>query len=285
MDDVDGMRWLVGMDARELSGGAAVFGRWLGASGRHAIYGLHVIEWTPGIEDGVQPRSADTSEWKTSDALQPLSDAPGVEAVEAVQARSVEDGLVKGLIWARAQTLILGRRAPMSGSVGAIRLGREARRIVRDPPCAVVVVPPDYEAVPGGPVVVATDMTETCGDAVRWASALAVSMERPLTLVYVEPPPDKQAYLPVPDVDGDQEADPFAAWARRHDVPDADRVRLEGDAVGALLSVAAERDAAMIVTGSRCLDGVARLFLSSLGTELAATAPLPVAIVPPGRDG
>ena len=47
-----------------------------------------------------------------------------------------------------------------------------------------------------------------------------------------------------------------------------------------LLAVANEERASMIVCGSRRLSLAERIFSSSVGTELAAAAPIPVAIIP-----
>jgi len=169
-----------------------------------------------------------------------------------------------------------------------VRLGRVARRLVRSLPTPVVVVPPDLEdtEVGRGPVVVAVDLTESCSEAVRWAAALATEMRRGLVLLHAIHAPDRGPYVPadlwdhalasVRNVDS-----AFEAWAHHHGVGEAPRVTVEGPPIQVLPEAAREHDACVLVTGSRRLGGAARLFMSSLGTELAATAGVAVAIVPP----
>ena len=45
------MRWMVGVDARELSRGAIAFARWLSTGRFHEVYGAHVVEWVPHLHD------------------------------------------------------------------------------------------------------------------------------------------------------------------------------------------------------------------------------------------
>ena len=53
-----------------------------------------------------------------------------------------------------------------------------------------------------------------------------------------------------------------------------------GDPAKRLLELAQAQDAALLVTGSRMLGPVERLFLSSVSSEVAAAASCPVAVVP-----
>ncbi len=53
-----------------------------------------------------------------------------------------------------------------------------------------------------------------------------------------------------------------------------------GDPAKRLLELAHSEDAALLVTGSRMLGPVERLFLSSVSSEVAAAASCPVAVVP-----
>lgn len=292
MSDAVEMRWVVGVDARELSRGARALAHWLATSERNRVYGVYVVEWLPGLGKHHEPGHPDPLQDLAAQVLQPLADDPRIAALQTIRAGSAEEGLRQAMAERRADALVLGRRAPIGGGVGAIRLGRVARRLVRDLPFAVLVVPPDLQpaALGEGPVVVATDLTRSCGDAVRWAARVAEVMGRTLTLAHALPPADRRPYLP-PEVQADVRAmiqepdDAFAVWAQRHGVGDAEQVRVEGAPVSALVEVAQAREACLLVTGSRCLDGVERLYLSSLGTELAATAPLPVALVPPTDGG
>jgi nucleotide-binding universal stress UspA family protein len=59
---------------------------------------------------------------------------------------------------------------------------------------------------------------------------------------------------------------------------------VQGDVVNALLGLRDELSAPIIVTGSRRLSALGRLFSASVGTELAASSVCPVAVVPPDRE-
>ena len=61
-------------------------------------------------------------------------------------------------------------------------------------------------------------------------------------------------------------------------------VVVDGPIVRALWTAAVKERACMLVCGSRRLSLLERIFTSSVGSELAATSPLPVAIVPPPAE-
>lgn len=285
------IRWVVGVDARELSRGARVLAHWLATSEHNVVYGVYVVEWMPSLGREHEPGHPDPLQDLAAQVLQPLVDDPRIVAHESLEAGSAEEGLRRAMADRQAHVLVLGRRAPIGGGVGAIRLGRVARRFVRELPFVVLVVPPDLqpEQIGSGPVVLAHDPAQPSEDAVRWAARVAEVMGRTLTLVHVLPPVDRRPYLPPPVQDEVQAmvqhpAEAFDAWAERAGVGPGvgpiEQVCVEGAPVPALIAAAQARHACMLVTGSRGLDGVQRLYLASVGTELAATAPLPVALVP-----
>ncbi|MCA9709943.1 MAG: universal stress protein, partial [Myxococcales bacterium] len=197
-------------------------------------------------------------------------------------------GLYEAVHAKAAHALVLGRRAPREGG-RLVRLGRVARRLLRSLPVPIVVVPPDLGAdqLGSGPVVLGVDLTESCGPAAAFAARVATAMRRSLVLVHAVHPPDRGPYVPSDVWDHtilhlrDHGERAFERWADHHHVGATERVTLEGPPVQVLTGLARERDACMLVTGSRELGGVERLFLSSLGSELAASSPLPVAVVPP----
>lgn len=286
-EPTESTRWMVGVDARDLSRGAVAFARWLAGSEHHAVYGVHVVEWVPDLFGPYEQTRPEVVHRLAEQTLEPLAKDPRFLELGAVLASSAEDGLLEAIRAKQAHALVIGRRAPRDGR-GLVRLGRVARRLVRTLPTPVVVVPPDLDdaEVGMGPVMVATDLTESCSEAVRWAAALATEMRRGLVLLHAIHAPDRGPYVPaaawdhalatVRNVEG-----AFEAWARHHGVGEAQRVTVEGPPIQVLPQAARERDACVLVTGSRQLGGVERWFMSSLGTELAASAGLPVAIVPP----
>jgi len=280
------MRWLVGIDARSLSGGAVTFGRWLSGGRFNTVYGVHVVEWVPALQESLdQARPAEVRQ-RASEALEPLAGDDHFVELGAMLSTAAEDGLCDAVEAKHAHALVIGRRAPQDGG-GMVRLGRVARRILRRLPVPVVVVPPDLERVGAGPVVLGVDLTDSCGDAAMVAARIAASMGRSLVLVHAVHPPDRGPYLPADvwnlSITGlhDRSEAGFTSWADRHAVGSTERLTVEGSPVRVLADVAEERDACLLVTGSRGLGGVERLFLSSLGSELAGITPRPVAVVRP----
>ena len=151
-----------------------------------------------------------------------------------------------------------------------------------------MVVPPDLDAnqLGSGPVILAVDMTESCGAAAAFAARVATAMGRDLVLVHAIHAPDRGPYLPADawderiaqlDAHGEEQ---FRQWSDRHAIGAAERVIVHGPPSQRLPHIAAERDACLLVTGSRQLSSVERMFLSSMGSELAAIASVPVAVVP-----
>ena len=62
------------------------------------------------------------------------------------------------------------------------------------------------------------------------------------------------------------------------------RLICEGMVADELKSLARLEDAVMVVAGSRKLEALERLFVASVGSELAASASCPVALVPPDYE-
>ena len=164
--------------------------------------------------------------------------------------------------------------------------------LLRRLPVPVVVVPPDLRRgdLGDGPVVVATDMQHEAAVACRFAELLARRLERDLVVVNVVafPVGYGEQYIP----------ERYLEEARHERLTHADlelrrwihdlhldgtvdaKVRL-GRIVPRVEEVAEEVRSCLVVCGSRRLDAFARTLVGSTGTELAATAARPVAIVPP----
>jgi nucleotide-binding universal stress UspA family protein len=285
---------MVGVDLRNLSGGAITFARWLSDLGpQHRFLGVHVVEYVPHLL--MENQGAGTPEQiqaVADEALAPLHGDAHFDELGAVLATAAEDGLVAAVHEKRADALIVGRRAPRAGE-GIIRLGRVARRLLRTLPCPVVVVPPDVDAahIGTGPVVVATCLTDNAVAAVRWSAKLAESLRRPLVLVHAMQAPDQLAIV-VPSVVWEgvvsQRTDwgraELDAWVHAHGFEHIERVAVEGPPTHVLGRFASERDACLLVMGSRRLGTFDRLFQSSVGSEIAGSSPVPVAVVPPRAD-
>ena len=70
-------------------------------------------------------------------------------------------------------------------------------------------------------------------------------------------------------------------WAGEQRLGDPAFAVTVGDVYDQLRSIADERDAALLVCGSRRLSAVTRVFTASVGTTLASWSSRPVAVVPP----
>jgi nucleotide-binding universal stress UspA family protein len=70
-------------------------------------------------------------------------------------------------------------------------------------------------------------------------------------------------------------------WATQHGITGLRGVISEGMVAEELTSLVKAEDALMLVAGSRKLNALERLFITSVGTELAASASCPIAVVPP----
>lgn len=212
--------------------------------------------------------------------------------VEIVEDEDVELGLAEASERLGVDALIIGRRAKRSEDP-IVRLGEVTRRLLRRLPVPVVVVPPDFGASgdPGlgrGPVIVGADLSEHCVGAVKFAAEVAARFDRELVLAH-----GTQAfhwgvsYIPEASLEQIQRqtretaARELEAWAEEIGVAGRSHVFM-GDPAKRLLELAHNSDATLLVTGSRMLGPVERLFLSSVSSELAAAADCPVAVVPSG---
>ncbi len=136
-------------------------------------------------------------------------------------------------------------------------------------------------------VVVGVDGSAIAGDAVRHAAELAAPAAARLVLVHVfeplahlgevEPPVD---FAALEAAAARRLGSEWCEPCRRLEVTYATRVE-EGDIVQALLDVADEEDADLIVVGSRGLSGLAGVVLGSTSSKLLHRSSRPVLVVPP----
>ena len=274
--------WILGLDLSPRSPGVFVFAAWL-RSGGARVLGLHVLEaWaSPFIaaaEDVTVRVRATVEERCAHLGIAPLAD------VEVVVVPRAEDGLLHAAT--AAAGLVLGRAA-LRGDRSLVRLGSVARRVLRALPGPVIVVPPDLAAVAEGPILLATDLGPSSDAAARLASELAAAQGRELELVHVGEPRHSDLIDEL-DVDWLREREIYRAgvqamvdaWAAGLGLGDRPRHVLFGGRAEEIAAVAARRHAALVVTGSRRLGLVGRLFSASTASALAGLAACPVAVVP-----
>ncbi len=303
------MRWLVGFDPTPSSVGMVRFAAWLHArtEGRHVLHGIHVDTRTGVGFDGSPGDGADLSP-SERDARAFLESQGVAEAFGPVE---VVHGSPEKVLQALAQErdydgLLLGRSAPIEGSP-LVSLGRVPRRLLRGLELPTVVVPPDAygREAPGsparleptpGPIVVGVAPTPECIEAAGFAVLLGEALELPVVLAHAVPPsrslatsgvlsfeprdPTMRSSDVVPPEDTSAAAAAIEAWTAQHGLEGLPLEVRVGHAPGVLVELARERNASMIVCGSRRLSLIDRLFTSSVGSELAAHADRPVVVVP-----
>lgn len=216
---------------------------------------------------------------------------PGRAQVELVEDDPVDHGLAQCATRVHASALVVGRRARRDDDP-IVRLGEVTRRLLRRLPVPLIVVPPDFGAEGDrgfgqGPVMVGVDLTDHCTAAVLFAADLAARLDRPLLLAH-----GTQAfhwgvsYVPTTTIQRlhaqarDVAANALREWAAPLGLTHVEQRVFMGDPAKHLLQIAADEDATMLVTGSRMLGPIERLFLASVSSEIAAGASCPVAVVP-----
>lgn len=287
--------WTLGLDLREGAEGPLVFARWLRAelakTGQASLAPIHVLEQDQlGLLATADKReqAVGLAEDAVARTLERSGDASPLEGLRLVEVGTPEDVLAHEA--GESDGLIIGRLAPR-GKDRLMRLGGVARRLLRRLPVPTVVVPPDLDAgnVGKGPIILACDAHEDSLGATRFALRMADLLRRELILAHVVPMPYGWSigYLP-PDSVKQVRADlrtrgerTLERWATQHGITGLRGVVSEGIVPEELARLAQKEDALMLVAGSRKLNAVERLFVTSVGSELAASASCPVAVVPP----
>jgi nucleotide-binding universal stress UspA family protein len=290
------MRWIVGLDLLPRSAGAVHFASWLAGAtaprGADGFVAVHVLE-QEHLRAALRTHHLDELLASARAAVVRTLEAEGaagaVGDLDVVQAATADEGLAAARVARDAGAVVLGRRARRDED-RLVRLGRVARRLLRAPPCPLVVVPPDLGPADlgDGPVLVLTSLEDDALSAARFGADLARRTGRRLELLHVVPhlAANSPEFLPAAALEERTEElvaegeRALAAWVRRHALaPDATLVR-----PGDLFSVAPRRAevarAPVLVVGARRRGAVERWLTPSIATELAATAPVPVAVVP-----
>jgi nucleotide-binding universal stress UspA family protein len=292
------MKWIVGLDLRRLSQGAIKFAAWLSRTstaepGEHLV-GIHVLEEAhlrAALRYHHLQELIDGACESAEQVVARVGAEDRVQEIHIVQGGTAERSLEAARIYHHADAIIIGRYAKREGR-SLLRLGRVARRILRRLAMPVVVVPPDHDPAKDhhGPVIASVNLSDETDDAVAFAASMAERLGRPLLLAHVVSRPEDYGahYIPRASlekltVEHQQEGESaLDEWATAHGYEDAERVVRQGGVVDVLVDLAAERNACLLVAGSRLLSTLERVLLTSVGSELAATSSCPVAIAPPG---
>lgn len=293
-------KWIVALDLQPSSHGAVRFASWIAHAGSPAgdpqLVGVHVIE-REQLAPIFRLQSPDEVRRRAEQALQRELDDASLHELFAAQrvalgARAhevLEDEAARE----HADAIVVGRRVAKDATA-RVRLGINARRLLRALPIPVIVVPPDYAKLSfgAGPIVVATDLRDDAVAACRFAARMGARMRRQVIAVHVLPPIDPllRAYLaegPWLELSAQQHESGVTrmhAWLERHELDGLSSRIVQGDTLEELRTLAVELRSPLLVTGARRLPKFVRAFVGSTATGLAADAPLPVAVVPPSMD-
>jgi len=276
--------WLLGLDLGPRSHGALIFAAWLREAADARVFGVHVLEAGTGRFAGGADEAADAVRTAVDQRCERLG-LPPLEQVEVLMVPRAEEGLAGRC--EHAAGLILGRAAA-TGATTLVRLGRVARRVLRQLPGPVIVVPPELAEVGPGPILLATDLGPASTGAAQFARSFAAAVGRPLELLHVGDRQDGDmlgALDPRWHVEREgQRAEALAAasaWTVEVALGDRPRRVVFGERVAEIAAVAEECQAALIIVGSRQLGVGARIFTTSTASALAGVAGCAVAVVPP----
>lgn len=191
-----------------------------------------------------------------------------------------------------ASLLVMGTHGRTG--VGRWVLGSVAERIIRTVDTPTLVVPGQYEGVPGGPVLVAYDFSKTAERALVKAHELATTLERQLHVVhaYADPWAERRAYR---DAKGQRTEiedirETALAVGMEHLLTEAvasvlggsEQVQTtvrKGVASSEIIAHANEVGAAIVTLGSTGRAGVERALIGSTAQQVLRTAGRPLFVV------
>ena len=288
------MRWLVGMELGERGDGALGFAGWLfrASQSGHQFEGIHVLD-RARLSQMLRNTHLREIETAARVAAQTLVTYAGAESaisrVDVAIENSAEAGLAKFARQPGVAGLILGRLAPRE-SRRLVRLGRVARRILRNLPAPTIVVPPDLGAgeVGDGPVLLAVDPEVPMPSAAAFARRIASDTGRPLAIVHVV---ETFQYIAVDYAPAvvtpehysrmrERREEALVSWKARHEMDTVPHHITEGHVIEGLCELSETLRSPLLVSGSRELGLGMRLFNSSVSSALAAASMVPVAVVP-----
>lgn len=296
-----GDKWIVGFDLREHSDGAVRFASWMageaeGQQKPQTLIGVHVLE-RDKLRHVQKVEALQEIEKRAHARMDAVAADAGPEGrfaeLNLLVDRAADEALSDTAKADDIAGMVIGRRAKV-GADPIVRLGGIARRLLRWLPKPVVVTPPDLSAgdIGKGPIIAATDCQDDSRTACHFAIELGKRTGRDVVLVYVVPLPEEWGGHYLPDTSLDQVKRDLQAsgeiglerWAKEQGFQGHPGMVLQGGVLPRLTHLAQEIDSPLIVTGSRKLGPVARFFVASVGTELAATAKTSVAVVPPESE-
>ncbi|MEM7152205.1 MAG: universal stress protein [Myxococcota bacterium] len=284
------------MELGERGDGALGFAGWLfrASQSQHEFEGIHVLD-RARLSQVLRDTHLREVESAAQDAAHSLVRYAGAESaisgLSIAVENSVEGGLAKFARQPNVAGLILGRLAPRD-SRRLVRLGRVARRTLRNLPAPTIVVPPDLGAgeVGDGPVLLAVDPGVSMPSAAAFARRFATEIGRPLAIIHVVETFQHitEDFAPAVVTAAhyskmrQRREEAIANWKTRHEMDTMPHHVVEGHVVDGLCEVGENMRSPLIVSGSRQLGLGMRIFDSSVSSALAAASMVPVAVVPEG---
>ena len=215
---------------------------------------------------------AELDQFETEAAFDSVSDELTGAAAEYITERGYAAARISALADARdARVIVVGTRGV--GAAQSALLGSVSQELAADASRPVIVVPEQSDGKFGpGPVVCGVDGSEHAQAAAQVAAQMAQDLQCALTLVSVR----------TSRRTGDGVAAGLSAMtAVTAAVEHVERAVISGDPAIELIRAAADRNAALLIVGSRGRGPVRAALLGSVSAATARHAHCPVLIVPP----
>jgi nucleotide-binding universal stress UspA family protein len=180
-----------------------------------------------------------------------------------------------------SSVLVLGSRG--RGGFAGLMLGSVSRECIEHAPCPVVLV--QHETAVGdlpGPIIVGMDGSENSERAVRAALDFREVTGRDVVAAYVWQADASEVRPRLRERLASDAKALLASWVGDHD--DVGTVEIEGDPRVALVALARQTNASMIVVGRRGQSRLRGLLLGGVTNYLVTNSPTTIAVVPPPDD-
>jgi nucleotide-binding universal stress UspA family protein len=267
-------RFLVASDGSEFS--AAAVREAVGMAGKCGAQ-LHVMSLVaPGVEHEGLGESILKQELEAAqahlDGIKAEADAAGVACeTHLVQGNHIDREIVDLADQVRADVIVMGRRGRRG--LARLMLGHATAQVIGQAHCNVLVVPRAAH-VEGRHLVLATDGSRFAETAAATAAALAKVCGTAVTVTSVttaSQSPERRAEA--------QEAVDRVVAHMQSQGGKADGKVLDGEPAGAIVGVARECSADLIVTGSHGRTGLERALIGSVSERILNETPCAVLVV------
>ena len=181
----------------------------------------------------------------------------------------------------QARLVVTGTATP--GPLDRVLVGSVSSELATKATCPVVVVPEDAMLAATGPVVAGYDGSSDSLRAARHSAALAARLERELVLVHVTDAAAEDVRADAQLARELQDAVSVIRPAAR-ERQEATIAVAHGEPAERLAEVARERDAALVVTGTRGRGAVKSALLGSVSAGVVRRAGQPLVLVGPAAD-